>query len=482
MRSSTKPADMEELSRDSGIITVRPRVAYFAESEQDVSTAIRESMANGNPVTARGGGTSIPSQSVGSGAILIQTRYSVKVDGDTVSCEPGILKSDLNKELASAGLWMPVDPSSYASCTVGGMLANNSSGARTMKYGSTVDYVASVRAVFPGENARPAGPLKVEEALAGDHRVRRAASLIVENQKSIEEDRPAVTKNSSGYRLEKVLHDGKFDLPKLLAGSEGTLCVFTESTFTTIPPPRWRLLLIVESGLGELDRVAGAFRVHSPSALELVDKSVFRDMGRWERVARYSRTDAPYLVFCEFDGGRGDSSVKAQELAESRIRDYDPMVIQSESEISAAWEVRSETLAIAQDFRKEGKILVPGVEDLVVPPGKLAELVKLLVDEFGRRGLGYISYGHAGDANLHARPFVDMSEESGMKTLEGLMEDCFEAVWRMGGSMTGEHGDGMLRAKFVERQYPKTYWIMQELKSLFDPKGVLNPGVKIAQL
>ena len=321
--------------------------------------------------------------------------------------------------------------------------------------------------------------MSVEEALSGDERTRRAASLIIENQKSIREDCPRVTKNSSGYRLDRALRNETFDLPKLLVGSEGTLCVFTEATFTTIPPPKWRLLLIVESGLGELDRVAKVLREQSPSALELVDKSVFRDMGRWERIARYSRSDAPYLVFCEFDGKKGDSSSRAEQLAGSDVSGFDPMVLQSDSEIAAAWEVRSETLAIAQDFKKGGKVLVPGVEDLVVPPERLGDLVKLLVGEFDKRGYEYISYGHAGDANIHARPLMDISGGNGMKALEGLMEDCFEGVWRMGGSITGEHGDGMLRKGYVEKQYPKTYWIMRELKRLYDPKGVLNPGVKI---
>ncbi|HXY56710.1 MAG TPA: FAD-binding oxidoreductase [Nitrososphaerales archaeon] len=481
MRSTTRRGDLEEFSRDAGVFEMTPRVAYFAESEKDVAVAMSEAMARGDPVTARGGGTSISSQSVGRGAILVQTRHGVRVEGGAAFCEPGVVKADLNGRLAAVGRWMPVDPSSYASCTIGGMVANNSSGARTMKYGSTVDYVSSLRAVFPGEGPQTVVPIRIEDAQGMGQRVGKAASLIVENQKSIAEDRPRVTKNSSGYRLDRALHDGVFDIPKLLVGSEGTLCIFTEAELATIPPPRWRLLLIVESGLEELDRVAAEFRKHGPSAIELVDKSVFREMGRWDRIAKYSRSDAPYLVFCEYDGARGDASSMAELLANSGARGFDPMVLQSSAEISAAWEVRSETLAIAQDIRKEGKTLVPGVEDLVAPTGRLAELVELLMDEFGKRGLDYISYGHAGDANIHARPFLDMSEESGIRTLEGLMEDCFERVWRMGGSITGEHGDGMLRARYVERQYPKTYWIMEEIKSLFDPEGVLNPGVKISR-
>jgi len=481
MRKISGDAELLGLSRDSGIVSLIPKVAYSAETEDDVAAGIREATAEGLSVTARGGGTSIPSQSVGRGAILLQARRRAKVLPDgTVECEPGIVKAELNGILSGAGRWMPVDPSSYASCTVGGMLANNSAGVRTMKYGSTIDFVKALRAVVPGEPAAQVHPLPLEEALRADARTRRIASLIVENEKDIRQDQPKVTKNSSGYRLEKAIHDGILDLPKLLVGSEGTLCVFTEATLATRAPPKWRLLLIVESTLEELNRVASAFKIHSPSGLELVDKSVFRIMNRWEKISRYSRTDSPYLVFCEFDGDSGDFRAKAEELAESNVASFDPSVLTLPSEITQAWEARSEVLSIAQEIRKGSKTLVPGVEDLTAPPDRLADLVALLMEEFGKRGLEYISYGHAGDANLHARPLLDVSEERGRAVLDELMEECFEAVWKMGGTMTGEHGDGMLRARFVEKQYPKTYWIMREIKDLFDPRGVLNPGVKIA--
>ena len=480
MRSLATDADLEQLSTDAGIIKLRPRAAFVAETEAEVVELMRNEWRAGASVTPRGGGTSIPSQSVGRGVILLQGRNGSELQPDgRVICQPGIVKADLNKMLNSHGRWMPVDPSSYTSCTVGGMVSNNSSGIRRPKYGSTIDYVSELRAVFPGEAVTPVVVTSLEKALAGGGRDSKAATMIAENQGVIAEETPRVTKNSSGYRLERVIHDGLFDLPKLLVGSEGTFCVFTQMTFNTLARPSWRILFIVESTLRELDEVAEAFRVHRPTALELVDKSVFRIMNRWERVAKYSRSDSPYMVFCELDGSEGDGMKEAEAVAASKAGGYDPLVLTSPSEVTDAWEVRNETLTLAQDIRKGRKLMVPGVEDLVVPPERLGDLVKLLMEQFEKRGLEYISYGHAGDANLHARPLLDISEPAGRKVLDDVMEECFEAVWKMGGSMTGEHGDGMLRAKYVERQYPKTFWIMKELKQLYDPKGVLNPGVKI---
>ncbi len=456
-----------------------PKVAYFASSEREVVAAVREARSEGLAITPRGAGTGIPTQSVGRGALVIQTDDSIGLLGGRVVCSPAVVKSELNRFLMEHGRWVPVDPSSYASCTVGGMVANNSSGSRSMKYGSTLRYVSELRAVIPDEGAVSVKPLHLEAAMSSDPRTRRVASLLAENQKEIADEQPRVTKNSSGYRLEAAMQGGVLDLPKLLCGSEGTLAITTQATLATIERPAWRTLFIVETSLADLDGAAGAFRTLGPSALELVDKSVFRKVGRWGRVSGYSRSEEKYMLFCEFDGG-GTQDEVAERVASSPVAGLDPLVLSDPSDVSAAWDVRNETLALAQDIKDGSRALVPGVEDLVAPVERLGDLVALLTGRFDALGLDYVLYGHAGDANLHARPLIDLGEPKGARTLEGLMEDCFEAVWKMGGSMTGEHGDGKLRAKYVERQYPRTYWIMREIKSMYDPKGVMNPGVKLA--
>ncbi|MGP8056840.1 MAG: FAD-binding oxidoreductase [Nitrososphaerales archaeon] len=480
MKVLTSDADLESLSSDSGIIKIRPTVGYVADSEAEVESVLELAGRSGVPVTPRGAGTSIPSQSVGRGSVLLQGRsMAAMLLGGSVRCEPALVKGDLNKLLELAGRWMPVDPSSYLSCTVGGMVANNSAGVRTPRYGSTIDYVEGLRAVIPGEGARNLTAVPIERALTGDRVTRTVAGLLVENWKTIIAEQPRVTKNSSGYRLERALHDGLCDLPKLLVGSEGTLGVLTEITFATRVKAGSRILLIVEVGLDELDALVSAFRSHDPTAVELVDKSVFRKMGKEDRIAKYSRTEGEYLLFCEFEGTEELLQERMEAIAGSKAGGFEPIVLTSPSEVREAWEVRNETLTLALEIREGKRSPVPGVEDLVVPTEKLGDLVGLLKDQFERRGLGYISYGHAWDANLHARPLLDPSIPSERRMLEEIMEESFEAVWKMGGSMTGEHGDGMLRAPYVARQYPKSYGVMKQIREVFDPKGVLNPGVKI---
>src|SRR5579863_8201320 len=163
MRLVSEGPLLEELSQDSGIIRLKPSVACYAESERDVEAALFEAEKRGISVTLRGGGTSIPSQSIGTGMTLLQESNGIDwYQKGTVTAAPGVLKSDLNAFLGSKAAWMPVDPSSYRSCTVGGMVANNSSGIRTPKYGSTIDFVSALRVVVPGGHGEAVGPVQLE--------------------------------------------------------------------------------------------------------------------------------------------------------------------------------------------------------------------------------------------------------------------------------------------------------------------------------
>ncbi|HUI85610.1 MAG TPA: FAD-binding oxidoreductase [Nitrososphaerales archaeon] len=482
MKVISAPEQLDEYSHDGGFTELRPRKVVVAEEESDVLEALEDARSAGVSLTPRASGTSIPGQAVGVGVVLLQSGRRVAVGpGPSVAADPGVLKVDLNDLLAKEGRWIPVDPASYKSCSIGGMVANNSAGARTFKYRSTADYVQEMRVVLPEEGLRVIAPMKLEDALGSQGSTGQVARLIVENLKAIEEDAPRVTKNSTGYRLEKVVRGDVFDLPKLFSGSEGTLGVMVEVRLSTIPRPPRRILLIFETGLAELDSIAADLRPLGASAIELVDKKVFRQTGRESMVKRYSRTDQDYLVFCEFDGSGEDEMAHVVEKlsADPTLSGYEPLILSDPSEVARAWDVRNETLNIAVEIKKGGRMPTAGIEDIVVPPSSLGMVVKLVREEFERRGLEYIMYGHAGDANLHARPLLDPRSASDMHVLRDLMEDTFEATWKMGGSMSGEHGDGRLRASFVARQYRRSYEVMKRVKQIYDPKSLLNPGVKI---
>lgn len=461
------------------MIEIRPHSVVFCESEGDVERAISLAEADGSTITCRGGGTSIPTQSVGKGYVLVQEMKSIRVaEPDIVFASPAVVKADLNAFLGRDSRWMPVDPSSFRSCSIGGMAANNSSGVRTLKYGSTIDYVPSLTAFIPGTGLRRMSRLNLEEAASLGAPSSVAIEIVADARKEILEETPRVTKNSCGYRLERLIEGDYANLAALLVGSEGTLGVFTEVAFRILAGPPDRRLLIVECTLDELDETVTKLKSLEPSAIELLDKSVFERTGRSSMLTKYARTDRPYLVFCEVESAIEE---QGQESSLDSVVDLDPLFIQGGAELSEAWGVRNETLVLAGEIRKGTKTLLPGVEDLVVPTDRLGDLVGFMMGQFEGRGLEYISYGHAGDANLHMRPLLDRDSPHDRRILEGLMEESFEKVWRLGGSITGEHGDGMIRAPYVERQYPRTYQVMQDVKAAFDPKGLLNPGVKVSR-
>ncbi|MBI3858909.1 MAG: FAD-binding oxidoreductase [Thaumarchaeota archaeon] len=481
MKKVADPTALEALSRDAGMIQETPKAAYYAETESDIVEVVGRAKEAGVPITPRGGGTAIPSQSIGKGFILLQNRTKVDLTGpSSFDCEPAVVKSELNATLRSAGLWFPVDPSSYRSCTVGGMVANNSSGTRTLKHGSTIDYVASMRVVFPETGPALIAPIGIEAALSGSEPARKVAELLLDSSAEIEAEVPQVSKNSCGYRLERVIHGGVLDLPKLFVGSEGTLGIISQLSLAARAKRPSAALLVLETSLAELDKMAYELRRLRPSAIELVDKSVFSKTGRSKRLAPYSRSEDPYLVLCEIEGeGERGPEEELARVAASSVEGFEPLVLTDPGDVASAWDVRNETLTIAGEFRSGGRILLPGVEDLTVAPERLGELLKFILDQFERRGLEYISYGHAGDANLHLRPMLDPGSRGDLGVLNEMMEECFEKVWKMKGTITGEHGDGMLRASYVARQYPRTHSLMKEIRRLFDPKGMLNPNVKI---
>jgi len=482
MRTLTDKKALAEYSRDAGILTIEPRAVLVAEDEGDLLQIIQRARRDVVPITPRGSGTSIPSQSVGSGYLVVQTQKEVQISGREIVCTPAVIKADLNFTLGQSNLWMPVDPSSYRACSIGGMVSNNSSGARTLKYGSTIDYVKELVVVLPEEGRRAVKALPLDEALHGDGSTRKVANLVADNWRKILREKPKTTKNSSGYRLESLIHDGLFDLPKLFVNSEGTLGLISRITCRARerPPLRSLMVVCIES-LKDLKVVVEELRASKPSAIELLDKSVFLKARRGEVLRQFPGSEKGYLVYAELEGNDESELERVfDQIAENeKLAEFDPFLLREAGEMSKAWEARDLTLSIAGELRSGNRYPVPGVEDLAVPPEKLRELLAFLETSFADLGLEFISYGHAGDANLHIRPLLDLSDGRDKRLLGEIMRSCFEEVWKMGGSITGEHGDGHLRAEYVKEQYPETYELMVQIKQIYDPMWLMNPGVKL---
>jgi FAD/FMN-containing dehydrogenase/Fe-S oxidoreductase len=484
------------------IFEVDPVAVVAPRGIEDVRAVLAYAAANGVPVIPRGGGSSLAGQVLGAAIILDFTRFMngvLEVDegGLTATVQPGVVLSRLNRLLARKGLIFAPDPSSGAYCTIGGMIANNAGGAHSVKHGSTTDHVAALTAVLPGgrvlETASPEGDG------ASDIRDKLAA-VLRGSEDLIRELRPKTTKNSSGYNLAgalgmgslgrgparspgPVVRDGGIDLCRLLVGSEGTLGAIVEAKLRLMRLPAARGSALV--GLSSLEAAGEAIvRILElgPSALELMGQTFLELLDRpdLERPGAFmADTDTALLI--EFEGEGGDEVAEKLDRIEALVRGQSFIgmkVVRDPAEAQKIWGLRTAAVAILN--RMEGpEKPIAFIEDVTVPPASLPEFIRGELAIFKRHGVRAGVFGHGGDGDLHVRPVLNPKNPDHVKKMRAIACEVYELAAGLGGSPTGEHGDGRLRTGFLDMFYGDVVPLFREVKSVFDPDGIMNPGDKI---
>ncbi|OQB41547.1 MAG: Anaerobic glycerol-3-phosphate dehydrogenase subunit C [Candidatus Latescibacteria bacterium ADurb.Bin168] len=472
---------------------ITPSAVVFPESEAEVAAVVRRAAETGVPVTARGGGSSLVGQALGRGVILDFSRFMravLELDEKRrrVRVQPGITLGVLNRHLAARGFMFPPDPSSGDYATIGGMIACNSSGAHSVKYGSTIDYVAAVRCVladgsvaeFRGSEAVPISPQT--SLLAGI--VEEIPAILRQHESRIREIFPKCAKNASGYQLARALKPDGVNLASLIVGSEGTLAIVTEAELEIVPrPPASSMVLINFASVEAAGEAVHTILPLGPSAVEIMDQTAL-DMIRAHRpeLATFLPTDAVAQLFVEFDGDNSQTTESACRMAVERSRDLATGHVYAfdAATHSALMNVRKATLPILYTLPGKRRP-VAFVEDVVVPPESLGRFIGDLKTIFQSFDVEAAIYGHAGQGNLHVRPLLDLTDARDIARLELLASAVFGTVSRYGGSMSGEHGDGRARAPFLRRMYGELSDVFVDVKELFDPSNILNPGVKVSR-
>lgn len=482
---------------DASAYEVLPKCIVLPRNVEDVVTVVRFARENNLPVIARGGGSGLAGAAVGDGIVLDFTKYmnrliEVNMENNYVAVEPGMYKGLLDVELKKYGKFLPPDPSSANYCTAGGMIATNASGAHTVKYGSTIDYVLSVDAVLSNGDILHARPLNMGSEEWS--RIRNSpegrlystlAEMLQQGKHLIETRYPKVKKNSCGYRLDRVLHDNVLEMGKVFVASEGTLGIVTRAVFRIMDMPKHKALTL----LGFASTMHASKQVQKmlalkPSALEMLDRTVI-DLARSssEEFASKIPAGTDCLVFAEFDGDEQevmDSSDRLLKMLPEIDATHMAHSLDSE-EIGRLWQIRKNALAYTMKIRKEGSKPIAFMEDPVVPVDNLELLVRKLEEVYSKHGLSYVIYGHAGDGNLHTRPLLDLAKSSDRKTMQDIARDLLAAITGANGSISGEHGDGLARSEFVKDVYgSELYQLFVRVKELFDPANIMNPNKKIA--
>lgn len=480
---------------DASIYQIVPLGVVIPRDADDVEAAIAIAREAGVPVTARGGGTSQCGQTVNGGLIVDVSRHMREIVSlDTAKrralVQPGIVLDVLNRELKKHGLFFPVDPSTASRATIGGMTANNSSGARSIRYGIMADNVAGIDAVLadgtrawfgPVDGAPPNGaaPARYREL------VERVRSIAAREASEIAARIPKVQRNVGGYAIHTVRPDAPFNMAKLLVGSEGTLAFFNAVDLELQPLPRAKAL-----GVCHFPKFADAMRstealvALGPVAVELVDRTMIelsREIAAFAPImAKYVRGEPGSLLLVEFTGDEPEPLArKLDELDETMAALGFPNAVVKLTEPaqqSEMWEVRAAGLNIMTSMRGDAKP-VSIVEDCAVPLNRLADYTERLNRIFAKYGTTGTFYAHASVGCLHVRPVLNMKAGEDVGKLRAIAEETFAIVREYGGAHSGEHGDGIVRSEFHEEMFgPRIVEAFREVKRAFDPDGVLNPG------
>lgn len=500
----TSPDARRYFATDGSIFSVTPSLVVYPRNENDVRKTARfawQLAERGRiiPITARGSGTDQGGAALGSGIMLVFPAHMnriVELDpkNGVVVVEPGLNYGRLQQTLHTHERFLPPFPASYEYCTIGGAVANNAAGEKSVKYGATRGYVKSLRVVLAnGEviETYRLGKRELNKKLGlstFEGEIYRALdALLEENRELVHKLDLPLTKNTTGYALHEVKRqDGSFDLTPLLVGSQGTLGIITEiSMETEVYNPTKELFMAEFDSLEQAQAAVVALRELSdlPSSIELVDNQLLSLVDRLNPNLLGTVLAKPFpkvVLFVEFDDA--DRTRKKLAKKADKILQEHAVKVTRESELAAQtriWKIRQASASVTA--HSEGHVkAVPLVEDGVVPPEKLTEFMEGIYRIFAASQLQVAVWGHAGDGNLHATPFLNLAELGDRQKAFRLLDEYNKLVISLGGATSGQDNDGRLRAPYLPEQYgAETYALLQKVKEIFDPYNTLNPGVKM---
>jgi FAD/FMN-containing dehydrogenase/Fe-S oxidoreductase len=481
-------------STDASPYRVVPKAVACPASVKDVEIILKWAEEQKIPIHGRGTGSGLTGACVGSGIVVDFRRHmdsilELNISEQTVTVEPGIVLSALNRELAEKGFFFPPDPASGDYCTIGGMISNNSSGARSVKYGATIDYISSLEAVIPGTGlifAKDYHPPFNDDSGRTIPFLTELNKVLNGKMKLFKDALPNAPKNCCGYRLERVLtDDGTIHLAPLFCGSEGTLGLITRATLKILPlPEERRVTLLNFSSLDAMTKAVELILPSKPSAVEVMDHVFLKlVISNHPNLKPYVPDGTKAQLLVETDGSIKEAESKAQEIKQLFASHNDLnngllsiIEAKSKEEQEQLWKVRKSALPILFTLKGPGEI-TPFIEDISVAPDKLGIFLSRLHAIFDEKGIESAVYGHAGEGNLHTRPILDLRKKIDVDLMVELAEKVFKLVEELNGSISGEHGDGRVRTAFLPSFYGEAYNLLEETKRVFDPENILNPGI-----
>ncbi|GAA2083296.1 FAD-binding and (Fe-S)-binding domain-containing protein [Streptomyces albiaxialis] len=488
-------------SRDASMYAITPVGVAFPRHAGDVQAAVAAAAEHGVPLVPRGAGTSLAGQTVGAGLVLDLSRHMRRIveldpEARTALVEPGVVQDQLNRAAAPHGLMFGPDTSTSNRATLGGMIGNNSAGSGSLRHGMTIDHVRALDVVLSDASTARLAP--VDEA----ERARRARSgtregalyrelprLVRENADAIAEGFPAFWRRACGYRLDRLARlarpEEPFDLAKFVVGSEGTLVLTTRALVDLVPKPRRTVIAVghFTSTQAAIEATEDALACE-PAAVELMDRTIL-DLSRrrieYASLSTHLEGDPDALLFVSFTGDdEGELRASLDRLTALWKRHghgYHTLHAVTPEQQGALLKVRKAGLGLLMAASEGTRRPLAFVEDTAVDPARLADYTRDFKAVLDRHGLEAGFYGHCSVGCLHIRPFVDLADPAQERTMRAVAEEIRDLVVAYGGVNSSEHGDGLARSEFNRQIFgDRLYGAMREVKRVFDPDNLMNPG------
>lgn len=477
---------------DASVYEIRPLGVVRPRGLSDVVACVQYAAQNGLPIHARGAGTGVAGESLGAGLVLDFSYYMrrvLKVSDDRVRIQPGIVHAQLNRTLAPYGRLFGPDPATRSVTTMGSVLALDGSGSHWPQYGSARGRVERLQVVLADGTVMEADNVPINQPDADPRRgelVRRLVDLLQRHQPEITKGKPKSFVNRSGYHVYDVLRDEKLRLADLIVGSEGTLGLITEATVRTDPRPKHRgVVLLFFDRLENAAQAALQLSTMGVSACDLMDRrllTISREVDvRFDVIIP---RDAEAMLLVEQHGDDANELRERLKQVIARIQRrkrlaFDSRMTMDKEERDLYWNLARRVVPRLHRLRGSTRP-IPFVEDIAIPPHMLPEFLVTVQNVQKAHEVTATLFAHAVHGQLHIRPFLDLANPEDIRKMQGLAQDLYEEVLKVGGTISGEHGDGLSRTWFAHRQHGELYDVFRSVKRIFDPQNTFNPGKVVA--
>ena len=483
-------------STDASIYQIEPVGVVLPKTKDDIIAVLETAQKYGVSVLPRGGGTSLAGQTVGESIVLDFSRYmrdvvEINPEEGWVRTQPGIILDELNRILAPHNVLFAPDPSTSSRGNVGGALGNNSCGAHSIMWGKTVDNVHELDVILSKGDTTTFGQLSgdsLEAKMRGsgfEGDIYRSLFEIGEgNRDEILSRYPKIQRRVSGYNLDEFVSGSNFNMARFVVGSEGTLVTITEAKLRVVPVPKYKGLAVLHCMelIESMEATVAALDL-DPSAIELIGSMIIRQAQSnlsYSRITDFIEGEPEALLAIELVANSEKELAHKFDLLKEMISKggwgYSLVWLTKDADQEKVWDVRKAGLGLMMNVPGDAKPL-PFVEDTAVSPHVLPDFVRRFDSIVRKHGTEAGYYGHASVGCLHIRPLINLKNQEGIDRMVAISDEISDLVLEFGGSMSGEHGDGLVRSGYNEKMFgSQIYQAFRDVKTAFDPKKIMNPG------